>query len=162
VRKSTARPINLPHSPKESELHVSVAQLLDWILLPPAIWTTFPAGWGKLGKATAGRLYASGLKKGMPDILVFSRAAVGWPKYSLTNVIGIELKVGDNSVSSAQRTMFAQLQAVGIRVHVCRSIEEVVAALDSAGIDHRGIGRWLHSRDRPQTYEVPYDQGDPI
>ena len=113
---------------------MSVAELLDWILVPPAIFTTFPAGWGKLIKATAGRLYASGMKKGMPDILVFDKFGVA----PLT-VIGIELKVGANSVSSAQRTMFARLQTLGIRVYVCRSQEDVVAALDDAGIEHRPL-----------------------
>jgi hypothetical protein len=127
--KSTARPFNLPHNVEESEFHASVAELLARTLLSPTIFTTFPAGWGKLTKATAGRLYASGLKKGMPDILVFD----------LRKVIGIELKVGNNSVSSAQRTMFAQLQAVGIRVYVCRRLEDVTAALDDAGIKHRSI-----------------------
>jgi hypothetical protein len=128
-----SRPFNLPHSPKESELHVSVAELLDWILLPPAMFTTFPAGWGKLSKATAGRLYASGMKKGMPDILVFNR--VEQPRR--TAVIGIELKVGANAPTSAQRTMFAKLQAVGVRVFVCRTVNDVVQALDYANIPHR-------------------------
>ena len=109
---------------------MSVAELLDWVLLPPAIFTTFPAGWGKLTKGTAGRLYASGLKKGMPDLFVFD---------VMRKVIGIELKTGVNGVSSAQREMFAKLQAVGIRVYVCRSLEDVVRALDSAGIMHREV-----------------------
>jgi hypothetical protein len=134
VSNKKARPFNLPHNVKESELHVSVAELLDWILLPPAMFTTFPAGWGKLTKATAGRLYASGMKKGMPDILVFQRHT-----HETTRVIGIELKTGVYSVSSAQRTMFAQLQAVGIKVYVCRNIEDVVGALDAAGIPHRSV-----------------------
>jgi hypothetical protein len=134
VSNKKARPFNLPYNVKESELHVSVAELLDWILLPPAMFTTFPAGWGKLTKATAGRLYASGMKKGMPDILVFQRHT-----HETTRVIGIELKVGVYSVSSAQRTMFAQLQAVGIKVYVCRNIEDVVGALDAAGIPHRSV-----------------------
>jgi hypothetical protein len=129
TRKSAARPFNLPHNPRESEFHASVAELLDWILLPPAMFTTFPAGWGKLTKATAGRLYASGLKKGMPDILVFA------PR----KVIGIELKVGTNSETSAQRTMFARLQAVGIRVYVCRNLDDVYAALVNNDISHRNI-----------------------
>jgi hypothetical protein len=149
VNKSTARPIDLPHSPKESELHASVAQLLDWILLPPAIWTTFPAGWGKLGKATAGRLYASGLKKGMPDIFVFA------PR----RVIGIELKVGANSTSAAQRTMFAQLQAVGITVYVCRDASAIVLALENAGIKHRAI---VLATESFQQYGVPHEQREPV
>jgi hypothetical protein len=124
------RPHNLPHSPRESELHASVAQLLDWVLFPPTIWTTFPAGWGKLTKGTAGRLFASGLKKGMPDILVFD---------VMRKVIGIELKAGAGGVSAAQREMFAKLQGVGVRVYVCWSLEDVIHALDSAGIMHREV-----------------------
>jgi hypothetical protein len=124
------RPHALPHNPRESQLHASVAQLLDWVLLPPTIYTTFPAGWGKLTKGTAGRLYASGLKKGMPDILVFDLGR---------KVIGIEIKVGANSVSAAQREMFSKLQGVGIRVYVCRSQEDVINALDSARIMHREV-----------------------
>jgi hypothetical protein len=135
VSNKKARPFNLPYNVKESELHVSVAELLDWILIPPAMFTTFPAGWGKLTKATAGRLYASGLKKGMPDILVFDVRQ----RMDVTKVIGIELKVGIYSVSSAQREMFAKLQAVGIRVYVCRNIEDVVGALDAADIPHRSV-----------------------
>lgn len=123
-RKAAAKPFNLPHNPRESELHVSVAELLDWVLLPPAIYTTFPAGWGKLTRSTAGRLQASGMKKGMPDIFVFA------PK----KVIGIELKVGAAAPTQAQRTMHAALQAVGIRVYVCRSQNQVLMALSDAGI----------------------------
>jgi hypothetical protein len=139
-----ARPFNFPHNVKESELHVSVAELLDWILVPPAMFTTFPAGWGKLTKATAGRLYASGMKKGMPDILVFgTHRMIAHRTY--TNVIGIELKAGANTETSAQRTMFAKLQAVGIKVYVCRSIEDVVHALADADIPYRktNLGRKL-------------------
>jgi hypothetical protein len=124
------RPHDLPHSPQESELHASVAQLLDWVLMPPTVYTTFPAGWGKLTKGTAGRLFASGLKKGMPDILVFD---------VMRKVIGIELKAGDNSVSAAQRDMFAKLQGVGVRVYVCRSLGDVIRVLDNACIMHREV-----------------------
>jgi hypothetical protein len=99
------------------------------------MFTTFPAGWGKLTKATAGRLHASGLKKGMPDILVFDARQ----RMDVTKVVGIELKVGANAVSSAQRTMFAKLQAVGITVYVCRNIDDVIRALDEELIPHRHI-----------------------
>lgn len=130
MSRGKRRPISIPHDPSESQLHQSIAELLDWILKPPAFFTTFPAGWGRLSKGTAGRLFASGLKKGMPDILVFDEG----PK-----VVGIELKVGKNSVSSAQRAMFAQLQAVGITVYVCRSQEDVRTALYREFIDCRSI-----------------------
>jgi hypothetical protein len=131
-RKSRA--INLPM--KESELHQSVAELLDWILIPPAIFTTFPAGWGRLSTGTAGRLKASGLKSGMPDIFVF--AAVGDPPHPRrSKVIGIELKTGRGSLTSAQRSMHAKLYAVGIRVYVCHTVSEVILALRDAGIPAR-------------------------
>jgi hypothetical protein len=122
-RKSRA--IDLPM--KEGELHQSVAELLDWILLPPAIFTTFPAGWGRLSTGTAGRLKASGLKTGMPDILVFA------PK----KVIGIELKTGRGTLTSAQRSMHAKLYAIGVRVYVCHSVSEVILALRDADIPAR-------------------------
>lgn len=141
ARSAKRRPINIPHDPTESQLHQSVAELLDWILIEPAFYTTFPAGWGKLSKGTAGRLFASGLKKGMPDILVFDKNQ---------KVIGIELKAGKNGVSSAQRAMFAQLQAVGITVYVCRTQEDVLAALYRENIACRGIN---HAR---ANAEVPF------
>ena len=137
------RAIDFPHQPRESELHASVAELLSWVLIPPAMFSTFPAGWGKLSKATAGRLYAAGMKKGMPDILVFSLhqgiSLITKVEIAHTKIIGIELKAGANSLTPAQRTMHAQLQAVGIRVYVCRSQEDVLAALDDADITRRQL-----------------------
>ena len=117
--------IDFASSASESQLHQSIAELLDWILITPAMYTTFPAGWGKLSRGTAGRLFASGLKRGMPDIFVFD---VG-PK-----IVGIELKAGRNSTTSAQRITHARLQAVGIPVYVCRSQEDVLAALYREGV----------------------------
>ena len=76
----------------EIDLHRSVAELLDWCLLPPAVYTTFPAGWGKLPPKTVGRLKACGLKTGMPDILVFNAG----------KTIGIELKRPGGRLSKAQ------------------------------------------------------------
>jgi len=103
----------------ESELHKSVAQLLDVVLLPPAVWTTFPAGWGKLGKATAGRLKGSGLKAGFPDILIFHNA----------RCIGIELKAPDGQLSKDQMEMFRRLKETGMNIHVCRNQKEVMDTL---------------------------------
>jgi hypothetical protein len=110
----------------EDELHRSVAEFLDWMLLPPTVWTTFPAGWGKLGKATAGRLKASGLKEGMPDILVFRGVT-----------IGIELKTEKGKQSPAQITMMPKLRAAGVSVHVCHSIDEVYEVLTTFRVPMR-------------------------
>lgn len=119
-KKPSHRAITFPDRAREADLHKSVAHFLRWALVPPALFTTFPAGWGKLSKATAGRLYASGLAPGMPDIFVFGPGR---------RVVGIELKVPPNTATAVQRTMFAKLQAVGIKVYICTSIEDVADAL---------------------------------
>jgi sulfur relay (sulfurtransferase) complex TusBCD TusD component (DsrE family) len=85
------------------------------MLLPPAVWTTFPAGWGKLGKATAGRLKACGLKEGMPDLFIFYDGRTH----------GIELKTPHGGHSPAQIEMAPKLFAAGVNVYTCRSLEEV-------------------------------------
>ena len=113
----------------EDQLHRSVAEFLDWVLLPPAVWTTFPAGWGRLGKATAGRLYASGLKTGMPDILIFFNG----------RATGIELKGPDGRLSNNQIAMHERLALAGVRVYVCHTTEEVLAALESASLPRRNL-----------------------
>jgi hypothetical protein len=106
----------------EDELHRSVAEFLDWVLLPPAVWTTFPAGWGKLTKATAGRLKASGLKDGMPDILIFPGQG---------RVLGIELKAGKNNTTINQDGMHKKLAEAGVVVEICWCLSDVVMALDT-------------------------------
>lgn len=113
----------------EAALHRAVADLLDWILVPPVLWTTFPAGWGKLSKAMAGQLYGSGLKAGMPDILIFA------PR----KVIGIELKAPGRSQTVVQRDMTAKLHAAGVRVFVCHNVNEVLMALGIADVPRRQV-----------------------
>lgn len=113
----------------EAQLHHSVAQLLDWLLLPPALYTTFPAGWGKFSKAMAGQLKHSGLKPGMPDILVFYDGAC----------VGLELKAPGRKASDVQLEMSEKLQAAGVRVFVCDSAELVLSVLLELGIPMRRI-----------------------
>jgi hypothetical protein len=113
----------------EADLHRTVAGFLDAALLPPAIWTTFPAGWGKLTKATSGRLKGAGLKAGMPDILVFYRA----------RTLGIELKTEQGTLSKEQEEMFPLLNKAGVVIEVCRSVEEVLEALTGNNIPIRDV-----------------------
>lgn len=131
VRKKY-RAMTLPGNETEDDFHVAVAHLLTICLLPPTTFTTFPAGYGKLSKATAGKLKAKGLKAGFPDIMIFARAG-----HYYSRVVGLELKTSRGSVTSKQRTMHAALQAVGVQVFVVRSLREVMDALNSAGIAHR-------------------------
>lgn len=134
--------------PAEADLHRSVAQALDWGLLPPALYTTFPAGWGKLDKATAGRLKGSGLKPGFPDILAFYAR----------RCVGIELKTARGVLSDDQKFMFPLIAAAGIPIHICRSVEDVIAALRSEGFplryamkDPKGVESWLRSSEGRQS-----------
>lgn len=102
----------------ELDLHRSVADFLSWTVLPPAVWTTFPAGWTAMKKGAAGRLRGCGLQAGMPDILVFHSSAT----------IGIELKT-NTKPSLAQIDMFNKLRMAGVPVSVCRSVDDVERTL---------------------------------
>lgn len=116
--------------PTESELHLSVASLLDWVLLPPAVYTTFPAGWGVLTPMMAQRLRRSGLKQGMPDVLAFHKG----------RCVGIELKAGKNGLTSGQRDMHYKLAKAGVPVYVAKSLEGVLAILRNESFPLRPTG----------------------
>lgn len=130
-----ARPFKLTaYEPTEFELQKSVADLLDWLLVPPAFYTAFPAGWGKLPPRIAGLLKACGLKRGMPDILVFDRISSIGP-----HLIGIELKRPSkrNNTSDEQELMHSKLKIVGVPVYVCWTVEMVIEVLDRENINRR-------------------------
>jgi hypothetical protein len=120
--KRRAFKLRPPPDPPEIEFHSTVAELLEWMLKPPALYTTFPAGWGKLPPRLAGWLKKCGLKAGMPDILIWHEG----------RCIGLELKKPGTSASSAQREMHAKLWGAGVLVYVCRRLEDVIAALRDA------------------------------
>ena len=111
----------------EGQLARSVVSLLERVVLEPAVWTHFPAGGGKLPRATAGRLKGFGLKAGMPDYLVFHGK----------RCIGIELKREDGVLSNAQKAMHPKLHAAGVMVYVCRTPEQVIEWLAIEGVPMR-------------------------
>lgn len=145
-----SRNLNLPTSATEDQFHLSVAELLDVCLIPPTFYTTFPAGYGRLSKATSGRLRAKGMKPGMPDIMIFDYCG-----RTYTKVIGLELKVRGNTATSVQRATHARLQAVGVRVFVIRSINQVLMALADAGIKYRNVHIPAGKRDVEPIRETP-------
>jgi hypothetical protein len=125
--------------PTETELHKSVANLLDLVLLPPALYSTFPSGWGKLSKAMAQTLRKSGLKAGMPDLFVFPGDG---------RCFGIELKARNNVLTPVQREMFIKLNNAGVTVYTCRSVEQVWDTLRCERVPVRplrGDDRWSQS-----------------
>jgi len=100
----------------EAQLHKAVADYLDWCLLPPAVYTTFPAGWYKLPKGTGGIMRGAGLKAGMPDLLLFHAG----------RTFGIELKVATGRQTEAQREMQKKLEKAGVYYAVIRDLNELV------------------------------------
>ncbi len=116
-------------SMSESALHKSVAQYLRLSLMPPTIWTTFPAGGG--GKVRGAQLKAMGLAPGFPDILILH------PGDPYTFVLGLELKSAKGRQSPEQKAMAVSFRTVGGHYAVCRSIDEVVAELRAIGIPLR-------------------------
>jgi hypothetical protein len=75
----------------ELDLHEASAKLLDRLLLPPAMWMTYPAGAAQLSPQQQARYSRIGLKRGMPDVWVLYQA-----------VYGIELKSETGKLSKTQ------------------------------------------------------------
>jgi hypothetical protein len=110
---------------REDHLHREVAKLLQYALRPPAMHTCFPAGGG--GALRGAILKGHGLKPGMPDHVVIAPQGNLW----------IELKVPKaGRVAAAQKACHEALEAAGERVEVCRSIDDVIEALDKHRIPH--------------------------
>ena len=125
----------------EQDLHESVADALDKLLMPPAMWTCFPAGSVPLPPQFAAKLARMGLKRGWPDVLVLHR-----------RLIGIELKVRGGRLSRTrvvrtrrgglreivgQEEVFPRLEAAGMTIGVCSSLPAVLAFLAACGVPLR-------------------------
>lgn len=128
--------------PDEDALHCSVADALNKLLLPPAQWTHFPAGGYGLSAPAAARLYRLGLRSGWPDLLVVHegrlfgielKTATG--RLSKTRVV--RTRSGAARVRVGQAEMLAGLERAGVRIAVCRSVEDVLATLRAWGVPLR-------------------------
>ena len=94
VRVTTGRAWRLVEELQpEDELHASVADALDKLLMPPARWTTFPAGSVPLPPRYAAKLSRLGLKRGWPDIQVVHGG----------RIVGIELKRRGQALAHTDR-----------------------------------------------------------
>jgi hypothetical protein len=114
-----------PPEPSEDEFQHSVAQLLDHVFRGrKVVWSHFPSGGYFLSKAAAARLYRLGLKRGMPDIMIWWRDPFDMPR-----CIGIELKTSKGRPSTPQRKKHAELEEAGVACAVCRTLDEVVIFL---------------------------------
>lgn len=112
----------------EAALHRSVANFLRTALKPPTLFTTFPAGGG--GKVRGAQLKALGMAKGWPDLIVIHPAL--HPGYTL--LVGLELKARRGRLSPEQIAMQGAFGRAGAFYFVCRSVEDVEAALWEAQV----------------------------
>jgi hypothetical protein len=128
---------------RELHLHEAVARALAFLVQKPAEWTTFPAGSVPLPPRYAAKLHRMGLQRGWPDILLIYQGSI----------YGIELKRPGASISKTkwartqrgglrelvgQNEMFPRLEAAGMQIAVCRSVDDVIDQLAAWEIPMRG------------------------
>lgn len=130
--------------PFERDLHVACARALDRLLMPPAMWFSYPAGASQLNGAQIAQHVSIGLKRGLPDIWVLHNG-----------VYCIELKRGNGRLSETrlkrtargnrilvgQAEVFPKLIASGgvKAIAVCSSLEAVLRWLERWKIPFRSF-----------------------
>ncbi|HSR76408.1 MAG TPA: hypothetical protein VLN57_07455 [Xanthobacteraceae bacterium] len=129
--------------PLEHDIHQACAEALDKLLLPPALWFTYPAGASQLSPQQFARHARIGLKRGLPDI---------WVLYG--GVYCVELKRlggrlsktrigrtrrGGPRVFEGQEDVFPRLLKTGAieDIALCTSVDELLAQLARWGIPLR-------------------------
>lgn len=142
------RPFRLtPPEPSERQLHEAVAQALRLLILPPVMWTCFPAGHVPLPPASAAALQRAGLQRaglqrGWPDLLFIHagqafgielKPAAG--KLSRTRTV--RTRRGSLRVVEGQTDVFPRLEAAGMTLAVCRSVDAVLAQCRAWGLPLR-------------------------
>jgi hypothetical protein len=109
----------------EASFQTQVGRFLDAALDGNSWWSAIPLGGG--GRLRGQQLKRTGTKAGIPDILVTHGGRAVW----------IELKAPRGIVSDAQLYCHAQLRRSQCPVSVCKSIDDVIAALQAAGVPLR-------------------------
>jgi hypothetical protein len=127
-----------PRKQPEQEFQRNTAHLLGLILHSPVEWTAIGHGGG--GPVRGAILKAMGLKAGFPDIIISVPFQNGMLKTSL--MVGLELKSPDGVLSHSQKLQHAALERSNWHLFVCRTPEEVLAALDTAGVPHLPYRLW--------------------
>ena len=129
-----SRPFHLvAPSPAEDELHAAVASALDMLLLAPATWTTFPAGNVELTGQAAAKLARLDWKRGWPDVLVLHGALYGIELKRADGMLSrtrtVRTRRGSLRIVEGQRDTFPRLEAAGMKIAVCRSVDAELAQL---------------------------------
>jgi len=125
----------------EQDLHESVADALDKLLLSPTEWTCFPAGSVPLPPQFAAKLARMGLKRGWPDFLILHGRLYGielkrrGARLSRTKLV--RGRTGILREVLGQDVMFPRLEHAGMTIGVCRSVDEVLAFLAACNVPLR-------------------------
>lgn len=132
------KPIKSTRKHPEAELQRAVAKYLDLALPKHCWWTAIGHGGG--GKIRGAQLKAMGVKPGVADIMVLRPCVVNLgPVYETAlRIIWIELKSA-NGRQSADQERFESLMCAMPDTYYCvaRSVVDVAAALETAGVELR-------------------------
>ncbi len=112
----------------EQALHRQVGAYLDAVL-PSDAWWFHPPNGGKRGLVEASILKAMGTRAGLPDIGLLRDGRCFW----------IELKAVDGRITKAQGACHVRLWECGCPVTICRSVDDVRAALSDWNIPTREV-----------------------
>jgi hypothetical protein len=117
-----------PYVAPEADLHVSVADALNYLLPDGAVFTS----WDLANSASA----IEGARKRRKSCLA------GWPDLGIayrSRLVLIELKRSRYGVvSKTQRELHDKLENAGFPVTICTSVEDVLETVSRAGIPLRG------------------------
>jgi hypothetical protein len=110
----------------EQALQRNVVKMLDTILPQPSHFHHVPNGGGR-SKIEAAILKGQGVKRGVPDLMIFAPGAV----------VAIEMKSEGGRTSPDQKAVMEKLRQCGVHTAVCRSVDDVLETLAEAGIEVR-------------------------
>jgi hypothetical protein len=127
VVKSLAGAAGGAHAPaimqSEDDLQVQVAEFLELALPPPLQFLHIPNG-GHRHPAVAAKLKAFGVKPGAADVLILGFHPFVW----------IELKTTKGRLTQEQKEWRDWCRSIGAPWFLCRSLEDVIEALQSLQI----------------------------
>lgn len=107
----------------EEALQITVVQYLTHALGGAATFFHVPNG-GRRSPNEAQRFRAMGVISGVPDLIVIDGG----------RCIAIELKAGKGGLTPNQKRYHRLLGLARVPVYVCRSLDEVIAALERSGV----------------------------
>lgn len=127
---SSGRPEKRARSPRqhpEQDLQIAVvSKILEPLEMAGKLsFAAFSNGF-KRSKAEAGLAKAMGQRAGVPDLIVWL------PSWGIS--FFIEMKSSTGGLSTSQSTFVTKIGTFGFSTYVCRSQQDVMAALQSEGV----------------------------